>query len=257
MDLDEGFSVVIPHFNSTSTLQRTLQSVQCQTVQAFEVIVIDDSSMPDEVETLKVMERTFNFKLILGAVNRGPSYYRNIGNALAGAKNVACIYCSDTWCRKKLETLGPIMTHSAFVFHDYSHDQGFNFKSQPEYELKQLTLKDFIIRNLAQTSCISIVKTSNDVKFDETMRYCEDYDLCLRFLSVDNNKITYLKGCVMTHLGRPQLSVGGLSGNRLRMRLGEYRAYRKLADNYMFSGLAKVLLVFWSIGKHFVSWVKN
>ena len=253
MDLDDGFSVVIPHYNSSIALVLTLDSVFNQSLQPFEIIVVDDCSSADEVSKLKDLDAKLNFRLVLNSKNKGPSYCRNIGIEMAGAKNVAFIDSDDVWHPEKLEQLLPVLKDLPFVFHDYSQDAEFSFATNLGYELRKLTIKNFLIRNLAQTSCIALDKTKVCVRFDESMRYCEDFDLCLRYLAREKKEIAYLKGCVMTHLGRPQLSKGGLSGNLIRMRIGEFQAYSKLIDNSMLSPIGKGLLVCVCVGKYIFS----
>jgi GT2 family glycosyltransferase len=79
-------SIIIPTCNDTAYLQRALQSIFTQEHPPLEVIVIDNSS-PDSIsQSLKV---TFpSVTVITNSQNRGTSYARNQGIALAKGKYI-------------------------------------------------------------------------------------------------------------------------------------------------------------------------
>jgi hypothetical protein len=81
-----------------------------------------------------------------------------------------------------------------------------------------------LLKNITATSCI-LVKTTVSARFDERARFTEDHELWLRI--AHQHKIAFLD-LKLTTLGREQLSAGGLSGNRLRMRQGELSMYCKV-----------------------------
>ena len=87
------------------------------------------------------------------------------------------------------------------------------------------------------------------------MKYCEDYDLWLRVS--ERAKVMQLIGPPLTFLGRPQLSQGGLSGNRYAMRLGEIKVYYNFCERSWFPRcFALPFLITFSIFKHCFSYIK-
>ena len=83
--------------------------------------------------------------------------------------------------------------------------------------------------------------------FDESMRYSEDFDLFIKLCFYGK---VYYDASVLTILGRRQGTSGGLSGNKLKMRLGELRAYFNSYKRKEIGSIFLVFLLFWSIMKH-------
>jgi glycosyltransferase involved in cell wall biosynthesis len=93
-------SVVIPTHNRASLLTRALDSVMAQTLEAVEVIVVDDGSTDD---TTEVLERYPAVERIHLPVNRGGGTARNIGVEASRAPLVAFLDSDDEWLPHKLE----------------------------------------------------------------------------------------------------------------------------------------------------------
>lgn len=92
-------SVVIPTYNSRSTIDRTLKSVREQTFRDYEIIVVDDGSKDGTREFLQAQKdiRT-EFQNNQGA---GPA--RNTGVRKSSGKYIAFLDADDEWHPRKLE----------------------------------------------------------------------------------------------------------------------------------------------------------
>lgn len=88
-------SVVIPLYNKGKYIERALSSVLAQTIQPYEIIVIDDGSTDDGPE--KVLN--FNNKkiILIRQDNIGPGAARNNGLCVAKGKYVAFLDADDEW----------------------------------------------------------------------------------------------------------------------------------------------------------------
>src|SRR5437867_2777986 len=89
------FSVIIPVYNDAGRVGRALESVLRQTVQDFEVFVVDDCSKDDPESVI----RRFNdarVQYVRNPENLGPGGTRNRGLALATAPLVKALD-SDDW----------------------------------------------------------------------------------------------------------------------------------------------------------------
>lgn len=95
-------SIIIPTYKRTNFLELTLKSIQNQTFQDFEVLVMDDGSPGNENEELcKNFAKVTYSKL---PNSGGPSKPRNEGIKLASGKYIAFVDDDDLWMPKKLET---------------------------------------------------------------------------------------------------------------------------------------------------------
>ena len=69
-------SVVIPTYNRAEIVSRAIKSVQDQTLQPFEIIVIDDGSSDD---TRRITKEQFSHCRYYYQENQGVSSARNLG----------------------------------------------------------------------------------------------------------------------------------------------------------------------------------
>jgi len=74
-DTRPKLSVIIPTYNSQSSIEKCLNSILNQDYPKLEVIVVDDASKD---ETLKIIS-TYPVKLISNPANSGAAYSRNLG----------------------------------------------------------------------------------------------------------------------------------------------------------------------------------
>lgn len=92
-------SVIITSFNSGPFLERATRSVLAQTMQDFEIIVVDDGSAHPQAEIVRLDDR-IRFH---SQPNRGVSIARNVGASLAKAELIAFLDHDDEWLPEKLE----------------------------------------------------------------------------------------------------------------------------------------------------------
>jgi hypothetical protein len=92
------FSVVIPFYNSCSTINRSVESVFSQTLPATELILVDDGSTDGGGLDLPGVR-------LLRQSNQGVSAARNAGIRAAKQPYVAFLDADDIWDTTHLETL--------------------------------------------------------------------------------------------------------------------------------------------------------
>lgn len=96
------FSIIVPTYNSGKTIQRTIQSVLNQTVEDWELIVIDDNSSD---ETLNIVNSFSDSRIkVIRKNNRfGVSDSRNRGIAASQGEFLSFLDSDDTWLPNFLE----------------------------------------------------------------------------------------------------------------------------------------------------------
>ncbi|NDV81532.1 glycosyltransferase family A protein [Bacteroides sp. 51] len=220
------FSVVIPAYNAQKTIESTVNSCLSQEYSPLEIIIINDCSTDETVDLLQSLYGN-NPKVQIYSFekNQGVSRARNFGWRQAKGDYIAFLDSDDVWRADKLELISRILEDDSKILcigHNYTANI-YCFNQYNNVEYKILSRKHLLFRNYFNTSSF-VVSNVIQERFDETMSYTEDHDLYLRIL--DYTKICYINE-YLTLLGRPQLSKGGLSGNRLNMRKGELYMYYK------------------------------
>lgn len=88
-------SIVIPLFNKSSYIERTITSVINQTYQNFEIIVVDDGSTDDGIK--KILNIGDSRIKLIRQKNAGVSVARNNGIISAKAELIAFLDADDEW----------------------------------------------------------------------------------------------------------------------------------------------------------------
>jgi teichuronic acid biosynthesis glycosyltransferase TuaG len=98
------FSIIIPVYNCEKTIEETLKSVLSQTINDYEIIIINDSSSDSTMEIVEKFKDKFNdIKVISNIKNLGVAESRNKGFLKADGKYVALLDGDDVWANDKLE----------------------------------------------------------------------------------------------------------------------------------------------------------
>lgn len=246
-------SVIIPVYNAAATIVATIKSVLNQSLPPQEVIVVNDAST-DETAALLKTHFSGRITYVCLTENKGPAYARNEGIGRATGTHIAFQDADDCWHLRKLELMTHVFEHQPeiqFLFHLYTLSP-IEVRADKAKNLKAVAwpFLSLLMSNPIGTPCVMFRNTPG-LRFDEQMRYMEDYDL---FLREAYKKGAYFLNLPLTRLSRPILSAGGLSDNRWKMRKGELRVYCRLPRlNPLFIFLVPLLVVS-ALVKH---WVKS
>jgi glycosyltransferase involved in cell wall biosynthesis len=101
--MNKKFSVIIPLFNKGPHIARAVKSILKQTLQEFEIIVVDDHSSDEGPAVV----RSFDDPRItlIEQDHRGASYTRNHGVRVATTDFIALLDADDEWMPRHLETI--------------------------------------------------------------------------------------------------------------------------------------------------------
>lgn len=94
-------SVIIPVYNGASFVAKAIESVLQQTLQAKEILVVDDGCTDCTAAVVSGFPKPV---VLLRQVNAGPAAARNYGAGLATGDWLAFLDADDVWLPRKLET---------------------------------------------------------------------------------------------------------------------------------------------------------
>jgi glycosyltransferase involved in cell wall biosynthesis len=222
-------SVVIPIYNSESTIIKALESVRKQNyMEGLEIIIVNDGSMDNSVDIVKQYKLKYddmNIKII-NKKNGGVAYARNAGIRESNGEFIALLDSDDEWLSNKLSVIMPYFNNSKIDCIGSARDGKIikiGFKSIKE--LTKIQPNDLVFRWNPQTSTVIFRKSIIDKigLYNENMRYAEDCEYWLRiaqhcgFYCIPNS-------LVMTGNGKHYYGQSGLSGNLSAMHRGELHA---------------------------------
>jgi len=115
--MSEMISIITPMYNSEKFILDMIKSVQVQTYQNWEMIVVDDCSQDGGPNIVKKISKTDDrIKLISQKKNSGPSHVRNIAIGLAKGRYLAFLDSDDLWHEEKLNKKLKFMKKNHYAF---------------------------------------------------------------------------------------------------------------------------------------------
>ena len=140
-------SVIIPVFNGEKTLERSLESVSCQTFADFECIIVNDGSKDNTASLLAdFAQRDSRFRVVT-IPNGGVSHAKNTGLDCAVGRFWAFLDCDDVLEPHALETLHHVITDTNsdvaiahIVFEDEHGDKTDRTPALPTLEQSPLRM---------------------------------------------------------------------------------------------------------------------
>ena len=115
--MSEMISIITPMYNSQEFILDMIESVQAQTYQNWEMIVVDDCSQDGGPNIVKKISKTDErIKLISQEQHSGPSKVRNVAIELAKGRYLAFLDSDDLWHEQKLNKQLNFMKKNHYAF---------------------------------------------------------------------------------------------------------------------------------------------
>lgn len=183
-------SIVIPTYNRAKLIRRALASILEQTLQDFEIIIVDDASQDDTESVVKSLTDS-RIKYLQHQTNLNGSAARNTGIKAARGEYLALLDSDDEWLPNHLATKIAYLQNnlcqgvfgSYYIY--YSEDLIREIHCQPPP--KDCTLAEYILSGKGDTRTSTFVfKTAaiQTIMFDESLAKHQDWDLAIRFAKV-------------------------------------------------------------------------
>lgn len=202
-----AISVVMPVHNRADVLPRAIQSVLDQSLEDFELVIVDDGSTDDSVAVAKSYEDS-RIRVIELGQNRGGNAARNAGVRAAEAPLIAFMDSDDVYLPEKLETVVAEFARRPelqLLVDSFEKVQPPGFASprvlrkNPVIHDRQLFRKALFTRILWKATPSITVRREVilEVMFDETLRRLQDFDFLIRASEIANcastDKVLWVK----------------------------------------------------------------
>lgn len=193
-------SVIIPTFNRSKFLSMAVNSVLRQSIQDFEIIIVDDCSQDDTSEIVDSIKNK-KIKYIRHTANKGESGSRNTGISHSDSEYIAFLDDDDEWYVNKLERQISVIrdnpgdfgaVYTGFFYRDIVTGNSIGQFAPREH--------GYIFNELLCSNCVPGGGSTILLKrecfeeaglFDPEFKTCADWDMWIRISR--NYKFAYVK----------------------------------------------------------------
>ena len=241
-------SIIIPYYNDTENISKSVSSVLKQSYKNYEILIIDNELSKQSKKILRqIKSKSKKIKILTNNFQKGPGLTRNIGIKKAVGKFCAFLDSDDAWHRNKLQFQLKFMNQKNA---DISFTSYIGVKKNKKiYEVLAPNFLDY--NNLLQACpicCSSIMIKSEIIKKNLFKNYLtkEDYELWLRlskkirFFGI-KNKLTYYN-----------VRNKSLSSMHLNKLTNAFKIYRNLNFSYIMSVIFIIRLYYGAFKKKYL-----
>jgi glycosyltransferase involved in cell wall biosynthesis len=181
------FSVIIPTFNRIDFLERAIESVNRQTYQNFEIIVVNDYPA-DETEINNLIAKFDKADVVHHTQSKGGNAARNSGILKAQGDLIAFLDDDDLWLPEKLAL--HLKAHQQYPAVGLVYNDSLNVFNNPLFkdEVLAVSLPSNVVEAMGkaqfcpQSSCVSIKRKCVEKcgLFDESLVNLQDWDYWFR-----------------------------------------------------------------------------
>lgn len=184
--MSELVSIITPTFNAEKFIRATIESVQNQSYQKWEMILVDDASTDKTIAIIKEFAQKDNrIKLTELSKNSGNGFARNVALEKAIGKYIAYLDADDLWFPMKLEKqIQFLKTNNlpfTFSFYDCIDEEGNSLTRRVEAPLELTYDQLFFCNYVGNLTAIYDVDFFGKVVIEATQKR-QDWRLWLTIL---------------------------------------------------------------------------
>lgn len=218
-------SIIMPCHNGANFIVDAIKSVQNQTFDDWELLVIDDHSIDGSVQLVETIAvKDFRIRILKNTYSTGmPATPRNIGISEAKGRFIAFLDCDDEWHPNKLEKQLPLFKNeNCAVVYSYYEKIDIDGSSCNRIITSP---KNVTFKQLLNGDCIGnltgVYDTLKVGKIFQKEIHAEDYLMWLEILSKG-----YIAINTNTLEGKYRVSNSSTSGNKFRSAMWNWHIYR-------------------------------
>ena len=247
----DDVTVVIPCFNSQTTVQRAFNSVQNQTLPVRKIIFVDDCSAdetPNILKKIRLENTNLDISILRTNYNLGPGLARNLAWDAADSKWIAFLDSDDAWLVNKNEIQMKFLSKNREVdflsgLSKFADQLSVDVEGIGKELYEQIQLRRNLFKNKVSTRTV-IMKREIPFRFSSGLS--EDFKLWLTLLN--HGYVGMILQTPLAEIHKLEYSKGGLSGKRTVHELYEIKAILSLWKKY--NRLILIAAVLFSILKY-------
>jgi teichuronic acid biosynthesis glycosyltransferase TuaG len=222
-------SIITPAFNSAAFLWEAIESVQGQTFERWEMIVVDDCSTDDTCSVvIEYSKFDPRIRLLRQTENGGAARARNAALAAAEGRYIAFLDSDDVWLPRKLELQIAFMRDKTAAL---SYTLYRRFTANINKPSRLVLLNEFYTySDLLKNTGIACLTVMLDRELTGVVRMLplarsEDYALWLDIL-----KRGFIAHGLQLDLARYRLSSDSVSSNKFKSALSVWHIFRNIEN---------------------------
>lgn len=222
-------SIITPSYNSKKFISQTIESVQAQTYQNWEMIIVDDNSSDDSINIIESYISTDKrIKLIKLKKNSGAAVARNKAIQIALGQYIAFLDSDDLWLPEKLEQQITFMKKNKIDF-SFTAYELINENGKPlniSVDSKQVGSFSYhdMLRKKATLGCSTVIlwrSAFSDLNMP-LLRTGQDYALWLKLLK--SGKKAFIVSTILT---KYRITPNSISRNKVKKAKRQWQIYHE------------------------------
>lgn len=228
-------SVITPCFNSGHEIFKVINSVQNQTYNNIEHIIIDDCSSDVSSDLILELKKFSNVKYIRRKWNAGPAVTRNRGIQEANGRFIAFLDADDLWYPKKLEKQIEFMMSNEIALSYTSYDVIDLFDNIIGSRKPPRTLDYYDILKSNQIGCLTAIYDTEILGkvYMPNIAKRQDMGLWLKILKSGVNAV----GLVNEPLAQYRIGAQSVSSKKTSVLKYQWRLYREVENLSFFQSM--------------------
>ena len=202
-------SVIIPYYKKINYIKKTINSVLNQTFQDFEIILIYDDDILDDLITLEnEYKKNPKIKIIKNSNNLGAGISRNIGIKHASGEIISFLDADDFWLPEKLNKQIKFMNENNYDFTFCNYEKKLSEKKNIKIVSlkKKIGYKDLIRSCDIGLSTVSIKKKILIDNLFPPLKTQEDYVAWLKITKKNSYAYNFPESLVIWNKSKNSLS---------------------------------------------------